>query len=48
VVQGFLKVPFLHELAPHQSEPPFAIAQLATLAGFVVLGVFSVRRFHPK
>jgi hypothetical protein len=25
VVRGFLKVPFLHDLAPTQSESPFAI-----------------------
>ncbi len=25
VVQGFMKVTFLHDLAPTQSEPPFAI-----------------------
>ena len=37
VVQAFLKIPALHALAPHGSEPPFAIAQLAVLALFVFL-----------
>src|SRR5437879_3952200 len=39
IVQSFLKVPALHALAPTQTEPPFKIAQLATLILFVVLGV---------
>jgi hypothetical protein len=44
VVQAFLKVPALNALAPTQSEPPFAIAQLAVLALFIVLGFLAVRR----
>src|SRR5262249_20208469 len=32
VAQLFAKVPALHALAPTQSEPPFAIAELALLA----------------
>lgn len=47
VVQLFLKVPALRELAPKQNEPPFAIAQAAVLVAFVVAGVFAARRFHP-
>jgi hypothetical protein len=39
IVQLFLKVPPLHALAPTQSEPPFAIAQLLNLAFFIWLGV---------
>jgi hypothetical protein len=38
VVQLFRRVPDLSALAPTQSEPPFAIAQLVILAGFVWLG----------
>ena len=45
VVQSFMKVPGLHDAAPTQSEPPFAITQLVVLATFVVLGVLAVRRF---
>ena len=45
VVQLFLKVPALHELAPKGSEPPFAIAQLAVLAVLIALTVLSVKKF---
>jgi hypothetical protein len=47
VVQAFQKFAVLHALAPTQSEPPFAIAQLIVLALFVWLGFLAVRRFHP-
>lgn len=47
IVQAFLKVPALHALAPTQNEPPFAIAQLAALVAFLVLGTLAVRRFRP-
>jgi len=48
VVQGFHKVPSLHAMAPTDSEPPFAVAQLAVVGAFAVLGFFSFRRFHPQ
>jgi hypothetical protein len=48
VVQAFLKVPFLSELAPTQKEPPFAIAQGVVLLVFVVLGILAVRSFRPR
>ena len=47
VVQAFLKVPALHELAPNQNEPPFAIAQGAVLVAFILLGVLAAKRFRP-
>jgi len=47
VVQAFLKIPFLHRLAPQGNEPAFAIAQLVVLALFVWLGWRAVKRFHP-
>jgi hypothetical protein len=48
IVQSFQKVPFLHVLAPTQSnEPPFLIAQTAALAIFVVLGVIAALKFRP-
>ena len=43
VVQAFLKVPFLHSMAPKGSEPPFAIAQLLVLAIFCAGGIWSFR-----
>ena len=48
VIQGFAKLPFLHSLAPTQSEPPFLIAQIVVLVAFVALGIMAVRRFHPE
>jgi hypothetical protein len=47
VVQGFLKVPALHALAPTGQEPPFAVAQGLVLLVFIGLTVFAVRKFHP-
>ena len=46
IVQLFQKTPALQELAPTQSEPPFAITQLAALAIFVGLGLVTARRFR--
>lgn len=47
VVQAFMKLPPLHALAPTGGEPPFMVAQLATLVFFVVAGLLAFRRFHP-
>jgi hypothetical protein len=47
VIQAFAKLPFLHALAPTQTELPFLIAQAAALAIFVLLGVLVVRGFRP-
>jgi hypothetical protein len=46
VAQAFLKIGFLHAFAPTGKEPPFVIAQLLTLALFVVIGVTAFRRFR--
>jgi len=46
IAQSFQKVPFLHQLAPTGSEPPFAIAQAILLIVAIVLGVLAVRRFR--
>ncbi|HEV2989756.1 MAG TPA: hypothetical protein VG759_15035 [Candidatus Angelobacter sp.] len=48
IVQSFEKIPVLRALAPTQKEPPFAIAQVACLAVFVVLTVFAARRFRGE
>ena len=45
VVQGFLRIPFLHALAPTQAEPPFAIAQGGVLLIVIILGVLAAKRF---
>ncbi|MDO9440309.1 MAG: hypothetical protein Q7T73_05415 [Beijerinckiaceae bacterium] len=44
VVQSFLKITALHELAPGGTEPPFVAAQGALLIAFVVLGYLAIRR----
>ena len=48
IVQSFQKVPLLRELAPTQSEPPFAIANLIALAAFIVLGVVAAKGFREQ
>ena len=45
IVQLFRRVPALTALAPTQSEPPFAIAQLGVLVLFIALGVMATKRF---
>jgi hypothetical protein len=46
VVQSFLKIPALHALAPHQTEPAFLVAQTIVLALFIVVGVLATKRFR--
>ena len=46
VAQAFLKIGFLHALAPAGKEPPFLIAQLVTLALFLLIGVTAFRRYR--
>src|SRR5579864_8503036 len=48
VAQLFMKVPALKELAPTQSEPPFAVAQLAVLLLFTVLTIRAAMKFHAE
>ena len=47
VVQSFLKIPFLHALAPNGNEPIFGAVQLLVLGGFVFAGTRALKRFHP-
>jgi uncharacterized membrane protein len=46
IVQLFQKVPALKALAPTQAEPPFLVAQLGALVGFVLLTVLAAIRFR--
>lgn len=48
IVQSFEKVPVLRAAAPTQKEAPFAIAQIALLAIFVVLAVLAVKKFRVE
>lgn len=47
IVQAFAKLDFLHQLAPTQTELPFVVAQLIALSDFVMLGIWSIRKFWP-
>jgi hypothetical protein len=47
VVQSFIKVAALNVLAPTQSEPAFAIAQVAVMAIFVLIGIVATIKFRP-
>jgi hypothetical protein len=47
IIQSFQKVPPLHNLAPTQSEPPFAVTQLTVLVLFIALTVAAIVRFRP-
>ncbi|WP_431284408.1 hypothetical protein ACQW02_06240 [Humitalea sp. 24SJ18S-53] len=42
VAQLFTKVPAFQQLAPTQSEPPFAVAVLLVLGSFVAVGIASI------
>jgi hypothetical protein len=46
IVQLFQKVPALKAWAPTQTEPVFVVAQLATLATFLGVGVVAAVRFR--
>jgi hypothetical protein len=48
IVQLFLKVPALHELAPTQSEAPFAITQLVALVLFALFAAGAAIKFRPE
>lgn len=48
VVQAFLKIGVLRQLAPNQTELPFVAAQAIVLLVFVGLGIVSVKAFRPS
>jgi hypothetical protein len=48
IAQLFRRVPFLTALAPTQSEPPFAVAQIALLLAFVILTIMAAKKFGPS
>jgi hypothetical protein len=48
IAQAFLKIQPLKDLAPTQSEPPFAITQGVVLIIFVIVGIVAAIRFHPQ
>ena len=48
IVQAFQKIPSLREIAPTQSEPPFAVVQIVTLALFIAYTTLAAVRFRPE
>ena len=48
IAQAFLKVAVFQEAAPTQTEAPFVITQLATLAVFLALGIVALFRFRGE
>ncbi|MBV8238838.1 MAG: hypothetical protein JO221_08715 [Sphingomonas sp.] len=46
VAQAFQKIPALNRLAPTQSEPPFAVTQIAVLVLFLIVGWQASSRFR--
>jgi hypothetical protein len=48
IVQAFLKLPALKEMAPTQTEPPFKLTQLVVLALFFVITIIAAIRFRPE
>ena len=47
IIQSFQKIPALNVLAPNGNEPPIMAAQVVLLVACVLVGYFSIRRFHP-
>jgi hypothetical protein len=47
IVQSFQKIPALNALAPQGNEPPLLAVQAVLLIAFLIVGLLSVRRFHP-
>ncbi|CAN5509934.1 hypothetical protein BH10PLA1_BH10PLA1_10350 [soil metagenome] len=45
VVQAFKHVPSLHDFATGDNPPP--LAPLALLVAFVVIGILTLKKFHP-
>jgi len=48
IVQLFVKTPALAQLAPTQTEPPFAVTQALVLALFVLIGWAAQRGFRIR
>jgi hypothetical protein len=46
VVQAFQKIPFLKAAAPTQSEPPFIVAQVVVMIGFIAMGWIAWIKFR--
>ena len=47
VVQMFLKIPALNQLAPKGNEPPFAVTHGIVFVLFAIAGWRALKKFHP-
>lgn len=47
VVQAFLKIEPLHQLAPNQTDAPFVLAQSVVALLMLCAGWIAVKQFHP-
>jgi hypothetical protein len=48
IVQAFLKIPALKNIAPTQNDPPFKLTELVVLAAFIALGIVAAIRFRNE
>ena len=48
IVQAFLKVPALKDIAPTQNDPPFKLTQLVALVAFIALGIVAAIKFRGE
>jgi len=48
IVQSFLKLPALKEIAPTQNDPPFKLTQLVVLVTFIALGIAAAIKFRHE
>ena len=48
IVQAFLKIPALKNIAPTPNDPPFKLTQLVVLATFIALGIVAAIRFRNE
>ncbi len=48
IVQAFLKIPALKNIAPTQNDPPFKLTQLVVLVAFIALGIIAAINFRDE
>jgi hypothetical protein len=48
IVQSFLKIPALKNIAPTQNDPPFKLTQLVVLVTFIALGIAAAIKFRNE
>ncbi len=48
IVQAFLKIPALKNIAPTPNDPPFKLTQLVVLVTFIALGIVAAIKFRNE